>query len=81
MVPVEMPKKYLVEMLMDRIAASKTYNGEKYCEEMPLKYFERSMDFIMMHPNTKRQLHALLKIYAKYGEKRTFKFIKERYLK
>ena len=81
MVPVEMPKKYLVEMLMDRIAACKTYNGDKYTEESPLDYYERSMDFIMMHPNTKRQLHALLKIYAKYGEKRTFKFIKERYLK
>ncbi|MBR1877023.1 MAG: catalase [Lachnospiraceae bacterium] len=81
MVPVRMPKKYLVEMFMDRIAASKTYNGEKYTEEFPLKYFERSMDKIMMHPDTKRELHALLKIYAKYGQRRTFRFIKERFLK
>ncbi len=81
MVPVKMPKKYLVEMLMDRIAASKIYNKGKYTAEFPLNYFESTMDLIMMHPETKRELHALLKIYAKYGEKRTFKFIKERYLK
>ena len=81
MVPVRMPKRYLVEMLMDRIAASKIYNRGKYRTSFPLEYFERSMDRILMHPDTKRELHALLRIYAKYGEERTFRFIRERYLK
>ena len=79
--PVKMPKKYLAEMIMDRIAASKIYNGDKYTDDMPLKYFERSMDRILMHPETKKELHAFLKMLSLYGEKKTFRFIKERYLK
>lgn len=79
--PVKMPKRYFVEMIMDRIAASKIYNGDKYTDDMPLKYFERSMDRIMMHSDTKRELHAFLKMLSVYGEEKTFRFIKERYLK
>ncbi len=81
MEPVRMPKKYLVEMFMDRVAASKTYNKENFTEEFPLQYFERSRRRILMHPKTKAELYALLRMYAVYGEKRTFRFIKERYLK
>jgi hypothetical protein len=36
-VPVEMPVKYVVEMMMDRIAASKVYNGKKYQDSFPLE--------------------------------------------
>ena len=81
MVPVEMPRKYLVEMICDRVAASKVYNKGHYTDDMPLKYFERSMDMIFMNSNTKKELHAFLKMIAVFGEDRTFRFIKERYLK
>ncbi|MCR5650563.1 MAG: DUF5662 family protein [Lachnospiraceae bacterium] len=81
MVPVKMPKKYLVEMFMDRLAASRVYNKGKFTDDMPLKYFEKSMDRIMMHPDTKKDLHLLLKMYARFGEKVTFKYIRDRYLK
>ena len=81
MVPVPMPRKYIAEMLCDRIAASKVYNKENYTDDMPLQYFEQSMDDILMHEDTKRQIHALLKMNAVFGEDRTFRFIKERYLK
>ncbi len=81
MIPVRMPKKYVVEMFMDRLAASRVYNKDSFTDDMPLKYYERSMDFIMMHPDTKKDLHLLLKMYAKFGEKVTFKYIKDRYLK
>lgn len=81
MVPVEMPMKYLVEMICDRVAASKIYNKGKYTSDMPLKYYERSMDKIFMNDETKKELHAFLKMIAVYGEERTFKFIRERYLK
>ena len=79
--PVEMPTKYLVEMIMDRIAASKVYNKENYTDDMPLKYFTRSIDTIPMHPNTKKALYGLLRMLAVYGEDTTFKFIKRRLLK
>ncbi|MCR5487098.1 MAG: DUF5662 family protein [Lachnospiraceae bacterium] len=81
MVPVEMPKRYLVEMFMDRLSASKVYSGEAFRNDSPLRYFERSRSRILMHPKTKAQLYALLRMYAVYGEKKTFRFIKERYLK
>ncbi len=80
MMPVEMPRKYLVEMICDRIAASKVYNKGRYTDDMPLKYFERSKDKILMHENTKKELHAFLKMIAVFGEDRTLKFIRERYL-
>ena len=39
--PVEMPKKYIVEMFCDRVAASKIYQGKKYTDAYPLEYFNR----------------------------------------
>ena len=39
------------------------------------------MDMIFMNSNTKKELHAFLKMIAVFGEDRTFRFIKERYLK
>ncbi len=79
--PVKMPLKYVVEMFIDRIAASKIYNGEKYEDDYPLRYFVRSMDRIPMDPETKALLYALLKMLSVYGEKKTFNYIKRRLLK
>ena len=76
-----MPRKYLVEMICDRVAASKVYNKGYYEDDMPLKYYERSMEKIFMNKETKKELHAFLKMIAVFGEERTFKFIRERYLK
>ena len=81
MMPVKMPLKYVVEMFIDRIAASKIYNGEKYEDDYPLKYFVRSMDRIPMDHETKALLYALLKMLSIYGEKKTFNYIRRRLLK
>lgn len=81
MIPVEMPRRYLAEMICDRVAASRIYNKGHYTDDMPLRYFERSMDKIFMHANTKKELHAFLKMIAVFGEERTFRFIRERYLR
>lgn len=77
-VPVRMPLKYALEMLMDRIAASKIYNKGHYTDDMPLKYFVKSASRIPMHPDTKKLLYALLRMLEVYGEEKTFKFIRER---
>lgn len=37
----EMPLKYLVEMVMDRIAASKVYKGDAYTDACPWEYYAR----------------------------------------
>ena len=36
---MKMPKRYVVEMALDRIAASQIYKGEEYDDSCPLEYF------------------------------------------
>lgn len=79
--PVEMPKKYIAEMVCDRIAASKTYNPKTYDDSFPLKYFMNEVDWLPMHENTKKELIFLLNMLKEKGEKETFKFIRKVYLK
>lgn len=42
--PVDMPVKYLCEMVADRIAACKTYQGAAYTDASPLQYLDRAMN-------------------------------------
>ncbi len=81
MQPVKMPLKYVVEMFIDRIAAAKIYNGDKYTDDTALRYFVRSMDRIPMHSETKAMLYALLRMLSVYGEEKTFNYIRRRLLK
>ena len=74
---VKMPLKYLVEMVMDRIAACKIYQGKNYTDDMPYAYFERSKEYITMHPETKEMLDKILMMLKEKGEKKTFAFIRE----
>lgn len=78
--PVPMPNKYIVEMLMDRIAACKVYHKEKYTTDAPLRYFERGKDVATMHEKTKRKLDFLLKMLARQGEDETFRYIRRHVL-
>lgn len=78
-----MPVKYVVEMFMDRIAASKTYQGENYTDRHPLEYYERGAARLgdMIHPETAALLHKLLKMLARDGEDKTFAYIRRVVLK
>lgn len=75
--PVKMPTKYLIEMFCDRVAASKTYQGENYTDEHPLNYFLRGNAKLSMHPETAETLEMLLRMLAEKGEDETFKYIKQ----
>ena len=75
--PVEMPRKYLAEMVMDRIAACKTYQGAAYTDASPLVYLDRARESSCVNPATFRQLHFLLTMLAEKGEDETFRFIRE----
>lgn len=74
--PVKMPRKYLIEMFCDRIAASKIYLGEKYTDECSLSYFLNSKDRIVIHEETSQELEFLLRMLAEKGEEETFKYIR-----
>ncbi|HIQ99514.1 MAG TPA: catalase [Candidatus Scybalocola faecavium] len=74
---VKMPLNYVVEMVMDRIAASRVYKGENYTDQCPLEYFNLTKDYILIHPKTRALLEKLLKMLAKRGQVYTFKYIKK----
>lgn len=79
--PVEMPRKYLVEMVMDRRAACMTYQGSRYHDGSALEYFQRSLERNFMHPNTRRQLEYILTMLRDRGENETFRYLKDEVLK
>lgn len=75
--PVEMPRKYVVEMFCDRVAASMIYQGKNYTDEFPLLYFLRGKPNRQIHPKTSDEIEMLLTMLRDKGEKETFKFIKK----
>lgn len=77
MVPTPMPKKYVVEMVMDRIAASKVYAGSEYTDAAPLQYYLKGKEHAPIHEKTKKQLEYFLTMLAQEGEKATFQYIKK----
>lgn len=80
MAPAPMPVRYVIEMFMDRIAASKVYEKENYDDGKPLAYFMKGKD-CLMHEKTKKQLIVLLKMLARDGEEQTFSYIRHVILK
>lgn len=75
--PVRMPYKYLLEMLCDRLAASKVYQGENYTDSHPIEYFLRGKPNRIIHPATSDAIEKLLAMIRDKGEKYTFDYIKE----
>lgn len=80
-IPAKMPKRYVIEMYIDRVAASKNYNKEKYTDDMPLLYYQNGEAWKFMHEETREMLEFLLEMNAKNGESATIKYIKENYIK
>lgn len=80
MAPAPMPVKYVVEMFMDRIAASKVYNKERYTDASPWEYYAKGKDTAPLHPKTKALLEKLLRMLARRGEAATFAYIRKNLL-
>lgn len=72
-----MPRKYLVEMVMDRRAACMTYQGKNYKDDSAIIYFNRGLEKDKMHPKTRRELEYVLTMLAEQGEKVTFRYLKK----
>lgn len=73
---VRMPDRYFVEMIMDRIAACKTYRKEKYNDASALDYYKTSHEYGMMHPETRQMLERVLIMLAEKGEEETFLYLR-----
>lgn len=76
MEPVKMPDVFIFEMFCDRVAASKTYNKEKYNDSMPLEYFLRAKHRRIIEAETSRKLELLLTMLRDKGEDAVFRYIR-----
>lgn len=59
--PIQMPTKYFIEMICDRVAASMVYNGADYNDSMPLNYYMSHKDENQFDISTRLQLEDWLK--------------------
>ena len=76
-----MPRKYLVEMVMDRRAACMTYQGKDYTPASALNYYLNSRERYFMTPQTQQELEYILTMLRDRGEKETFRYLKREVLK
>ena len=81
MTGMKMPVKYVVEMVMDRVAASKVYKKEAYTDRSPWENYEHSKDHLLLHEETRALLEKMLWMLAEKGEEKTFEYIKREILK
>ena len=75
---MKMPEKYVFEMFIDRVSASKTYMGDKYDSSQPLVYYQHGLAYQLMHPETAALLEKLLRMLAEKGEEETYRYIRWR---
>lgn len=79
---MRMPRKYVAEMMMDRICAARVYNGDAYHDGQPLEYYNKSKGKLwFIHKETRRELEFLLKMLKQKGERKTLSYIKHVFLK
>lgn len=80
MIGMKMPTQYVVEMFIDRMAASMNYEKEKYTDKSALTYYERGKDYCILHSETRLILEKLLNMLASEGEDVTLNYIKQNIL-
>ncbi|MCI8375470.1 MAG: catalase [Lachnospiraceae bacterium] len=73
---MKMPVRYVAEMMMDRIAASRIYKGDAYDERQPLCYYEQGKEAYVIHEETRELLEYLLRMLAVQGEEKTLAYIR-----
>jgi hypothetical protein len=77
----DMPTKYFVEMVMDRMAASKIYKGEEYNDSVPLQYLHTGLEKEIMNPKTYKKLENIFIMLAEKGENYTYRYIRRNLLR
>ena len=59
-IPIEMPLKYLAEMICDRVAASMIYLGKDYTDAAPWEYYLSHLSENEFHEYTRNDLQMYL---------------------
>ncbi|WP_290771439.1 DUF5662 family protein [Anaerofustis sp.] len=78
---VKMPKKYVAEMVIDRMSASKNYLKDNYTLKSPLDYFVNGKDFYVIDKDSEELTEYLLTMLKDKGEDYLLKYIKNTLLK
>ena len=75
-----MPKKYVVEMFCDRLAASRVYKGKDFDPAAPYRYYMHGKAANLLHEESAALLETLLVILKDEGEDSVFRYIREEVL-
>jgi hypothetical protein len=77
------PFPYCVEMVCDRIAAAKVYQGKEYTNMSPYYYWNKTRDNEMMNRHIQGFLTETFELLGAYGEKTVINknYLKKIYLK
>lgn len=78
---MKMPVRYVVEMYIDRVAASKNYQKERYTDRSALDYYLNGRQFHVLHEDTRALLELLLVMLSIKGEDYVNDFIRKKLLK
>ena len=78
-VSLEMPVRYMLESVIDRISASKVYMKEKYTQSEPLRFFVNSKEYRIMNQKTAEQIRYLLQYLSDHGEEKALAYYKSLY--
>ncbi|EHO18017.1 hypothetical protein HMPREF9623_00201 [Stomatobaculum longum] len=75
-VSLKMPLRFVLEMVCDRIAASKVYSGQDYTDAVPLGYYLSKQEGRLLHPETRALLKKLLYMLRDKGEHYTLGYMR-----
>lgn len=79
---IQMPRRYVAELIFDRVSACRVYQGAAYTDRSPLEYWRKGAGRMwFIHPVTKRQIDCLLRMWAEKGEDYTVKYIRDVFLR
>lgn len=76
LIGMKMPLVYVLEMVCDRIAASKIYSGSKYSTSTPWDYYFSREKEIIIHEESRALLEKLLLMNKNEGEKKTLAYMR-----
>ena len=81
LVGMKMPKKYVAEMVIDRISASKNYLKDKYTDRSALEYYMNGRKMMLIDEETDFLARYLLTMLAQKGEDYLLDYMKRILLK
>ena len=81
LVGMKMSKRYVAEMIIDRVCASKNYQKENYTDRSALDYYNKGRAAMLVDPETDFLARYLLTMLAVKGEDYFLDYTKNRLLK